>query len=136
MKELEERLVKVLDKAINLAEQSGEFVIDQAPELLREFYAWNITVCIFCIVLSILMCVAFNEIRKRIGEDEAFEYQYFSTTLKSEKALGRHVKDSFNIWLSFILTALVSLTLFLSSVYHLLYIAISPKLYLINYFVK
>src|SRR5690625_6864055 len=41
MNDLEAQLAKVVEKSLEVAERTGEFVIEQAPELLREFYMWH-----------------------------------------------------------------------------------------------
>ena len=41
-KKTDEVLSKVVEKALNVAEKTGEFAIEQAPLLLKEFYSWHI----------------------------------------------------------------------------------------------
>ena len=53
MNELEKQLAKVIEKAIQVAEETGQFVIDQAPDLLQEFYKWHIAKSILMITIFI-----------------------------------------------------------------------------------
>ena len=39
----DEVLAEAVKKALIVAEKTGEFAIEQAPLLLKEFYAWHIT---------------------------------------------------------------------------------------------
>jgi len=57
MREIEYKLKELLLKGLEAAEQTGEFLIDQAPELLEEFYRWHFTRHVFLIFLSILIFV-------------------------------------------------------------------------------
>jgi len=55
---IEELLKPIIEKALKVAEQSGEFIIEQSPLLLQEFYKWHTTkhaiVGSFCLLLSIV----------------------------------------------------------------------------------
>ena len=54
---LEEQLSKVVEKSIGLAEKTGEFVIEQAPQLLQEFYNWHIAESIIYLLLGLFILV-------------------------------------------------------------------------------
>ena len=51
----DEVLSKAVEKGIELAEKTGNFVIEQAPDLLKEFYQWRIISCIMWIVIAIIL---------------------------------------------------------------------------------
>ena len=61
-KNLESQLATVLEKALQVAEQTGEFVIEQAPDVLKEFYLWNIVdysvgILFYTILLVVIILV-------------------------------------------------------------------------------
>ena len=50
-------LSKVVEKALIVAEKTGNFVIEQTPLLLQEFYKWHITESILGILLGIAVTI-------------------------------------------------------------------------------
>ena len=52
----DEVLSEVVKKALIVAEKTGDFVIEQSPLLLQEFYRWHICANIFGILLGIFLC--------------------------------------------------------------------------------
>ena len=55
MNELEKQLSKLVEKGIEVAEQTGNFVIEQAPDLLQEFFRWHISKNIFLMIVFIVL---------------------------------------------------------------------------------
>jgi len=51
----DEVLSEVVKKAVVLAEKTGNFIIEQAPDILQEFYNWKIISYIMGILLSIII---------------------------------------------------------------------------------
>ncbi len=119
MNELEKQLAEIIKKALAVAEKSGEIVIDQAPQLLQEFYHWHIVSNIFTIVLTIIIAT----ITYRYGI-KYFKYfdedDYLDTPIPTFLHIG----------------TIISLFFLLNSLYNLIFILVAPKLYLIEYFVK
>lgn len=111
MKDLNEKLESIIDKSIALAEKTGEFVIDQAPDLLKEFYTWHTYSHIFWIILLSIFVVASVVIVEKITkyEDDGF--------IRIFHGIG----------------GLISIPL-LVNVYNLVFILVAPKLYIIEYF--
>ena len=117
MNKLEEQLSIILEKSLSIAEKSGEFIIEQAPLLLQEFYQWQtashiIGVCLFIFPLILFM--------------------YFYKT--AEWGYNDGFKEVMAIVFGIIslITAIASII----NIYYLCFILIAPKLYLIEYFVK
>jgi len=145
MNELENQLSKVLKKAIEIAEKSGEFVIDQAPLLLQEFYTWHIIKSILGICIGILVFILINTVRNYIGKKQAFEYIERSIYGNEEKKAsvkkyGRYFEHNSEVDFFRPVLKILSLTILLivSSFYifDLVYILAAPKLYLLEYFIK
>lgn len=113
--ELEKQLAEMLKKSMELAEKTGQFVIDQAPDLLQEFYRWHMAQDIFYIVSALLL----NSI----------------WLLFTNKNIREYNKD-IDYFLSgvFCLPTFLSLILILINILDLLKLILAPKLYLIEYF--
>ena len=117
MNELEKQLSTILEKALDVAEKSGDFVIEQAPLLLQEFYQWHIAshimgACLFIVPLIIFICFY-----------KKAEWDY---------------TDTFPEIMCIIFGVISAVTIITSmvSMYNLVFIYVAPKLYLIEYFIK
>jgi F0F1-type ATP synthase assembly protein I len=117
MSKLEEQLSVILEKSLSIAEKSGEFIIEQAPLLLQEFYQWHTATHIMGSLLFLLTLIPFIYFYK------AAEWDY-----------GDSFKEVMSITFGTgsILTIIVSIV----NIYQLAFITVAPKLYLIEYFVK
>ena len=118
MKELEEQLSLVLKKALNVAEKSGEFVIEQAPLLLQEFYRWHIASHIMGSLFFLLTLIPFIYFYKKTDWEE--------------------YDISFEGFMAIVFGCITVITLIVSiiNIYQLVFIIVAPKLYLIEYFLK
>ena len=118
MNKLEEQLSIILEKSLDIAEKSGEFIIEQAPLLLQEFYQWHTVSHIMGSLLFLLTLIPFIIFYKKAycGSDSDLFEEAMSVL--------------FGI-LSFI-TIIISIV----NIYQLAFITVAPKLYLIEYFVK
>ena len=132
---LEEQLSKALEKAIGIAEKTGEFALEIAPELLKEFYAWHLTENIIKLVLSVIWFVFLRWIISKAGIGEDPESEYSSGY---EKISGKYYSHEFLIIggiFGLSVSIFVALT-FVSSLNDVLQIVIAPKIYLIEYFMN
>ena len=132
MNELENQVAQLVKRAIEVAEVTGEFVIEQAPQVLKEVYMWHTTSYILGIVLGISMII--------IGR--------YSINLFTEKYTGEQHKsygdivlfgrfgDSFGIAFPLALGFVFGSIIICINVYELAFITLAPKLYLIEYFMK
>ena len=117
MEKLEEQLLIVLQKAIEVAEQTGEFAIEQAPLLLQEFYRWHIISNLFMVILFILLGILSFKNGNRVSKKQ-----------------GDYVDTPIPFFSHFI--AFISMIVVLVSIYNIIFILVAPKLYLIEYFIK
>jgi len=128
MRSLEESLEFVVAKAIEIAETTGEFVVEQAPLLLQEFYAWHISISIMQMLLGIT-CVLAGVYIPRLWSEKKREY--------SKKLFGGYYDDEGPIQFAifgFIVAAIAGFSFFCAGAYDLIFIWVAPKLYLIEYF--
>jgi len=125
----DEVLAEVVKKALSVAEKTGDFVIEQAPLLLQEFYNWHICSSIFFIILGI----AFIIIGIRLPyfwldkEERNWDFKY----------LNRYGYEGvISAWFCFSIGLIVGIVMLMVNIYDLVFILVSPKLYLIEYFIK
>ena len=110
---LEKQLSAIIEKAVSIAEQTGEFVIEQAPDLLREFIIFHRVEKTTYILLSLLLISLIYYISKRIVKANDDEYNYIINVFSVVPvgAFFCHFSDFIKVWAA-------------------------PKLYLIEYFLK
>ena len=115
---------EILLKALNGVEKGGEFVIDQAPEVIEQLLVWNFTYSLF----SFLSLVLGSLIIASVG---GF---FIRKVYLYDKGGG----DYFLTASSAVVTVLLFLLTFLAAFSSLtwLKILIAPKLYLIEYAAK
>lgn len=115
MKNTDEALGKLIEKGIEVAEQTGKFVIDQAPDLIKEFYMWQLWSNIAMVILMTITGFILYKVSKKFTED---------------------FDDDPIRYLFHILFLLFPVILGVVSAYKVFYILVAPKLFLIEYFVK
>lgn len=117
MEETEKTINQILNKALEVAEKTGEFVIEQAPLLLQEFYAWHtasaIIIAIFCLFPLPIFIYYFKKAK--------WEY------LESFEEIAAIVLGSI---------CFIGIPIAFVSLHDLVFITVAPKLYLIEYFTK
>ena len=135
MNNLEEQLAKILEKALSVAEQTGEFAIEQAPLLLQEFYTWHISKNILLMFLGILIFVSLRRISFKMLPTEADnELTYGNSRFGNDKFYD--TEESLGSWALIIIAYLVGLGIVARSIYKLIFMITAPKLYLIEYFLS
>lgn len=55
MKELDKQLAKLVEQSMELAEKTGDFILDQAPDLIQQFITWHTIEHLLGILLAILL---------------------------------------------------------------------------------
>lgn len=133
MNELEKTLQKVLEKSIEVAEQSGEFIIEQGSDLLQQFFLWHTVKHSLGMVMWLLLLFALTRIMRIWGKEEPFSESHHE---KSTKYLGRYYGEDGIIACVFfsIIGGGFCVSSFFISVYRLVFILVAPKLYLLDYF--
>ena len=117
----ENALNEVVKRALEVAEKTGEFVIEQAPDLLREFYAWHTYSSIFWMVISLAaVFILYGKVKKAAKKCYSLDEELTDVLIA---VIGGASILGFTI--SFFINA-----------YNLIFILSAPKLYLIEYFVK
>ena len=132
----DEVLSKAVEKGIELTEKTGNFVIEQAPDLLKEFYQWRIISCIMWIVIAIILFLSgryfpYLWMKDKIKEAENNEGVFFN-----RRTSGYMDDGNIPAWITFVALSVTAAAIIISNVYELIYISVAPKLYLIEYFIK
>lgn len=123
-------LSKILDKSLKLAEQTGDFVITQAPDVLRQFYIWHTVEYIVMMLLGSVVIL--------IGRYLPHLWQQSKGSYTS-KFFNIYVDDDAGIMVAygvFIIGLISGGFIFITNLMDLLYITLAPKLYLIDYLLK
>jgi hypothetical protein len=145
MNKLENQLSELIKKAIEVAEKTGEFAIEQAPLLLQEFYMWHIVRALMFICVGVVVYFIFRLISNLFGSKEPFKWirdEGYSFEKEEDSVLikGRYYKKGSDDYIAAIVFNYLGLSIFtvifFKSLYKILFINIAPKLYLIEYFVK
>jgi TRAP-type C4-dicarboxylate transport system permease small subunit len=123
MSKLEEVLAKEAEKGIAAAEKAGEFVMEQAPELVQEFLRWHTVkhaggAALWFIILGICVWgvrwVSKHSDKELEADTEPLTLTLFFSAIGGAGAVAGFVYNA----------------------YQLLYILMAPKLYVIEYFVN
>ena len=114
---LENQLALALAKALELAEQTGEFALENAPEILRQFFLWHTIDNIIGIFVSLIISFASYKMIVFFGRKEEWDYDELSVVLSSTSgAMG----------------LLFGFILFFYDLAMLIKITVTPELYLIG----
>lgn len=127
----DEALAKVVERALEVAEQTGNFVIEQAPDLLQEFYAWHIGSSIFWGIFGILLMIIGRHLPKL----------WLTKVEKGDKGGFFNYSEGYGdgempAWIFFTFANLIGFLTVISNIYDLVFISVAPKLYLIEYFLN
>jgi len=128
--DLEEKLQPIIEKAIVAAEKTGEFVIEQAPLVLQEFYRWHLAEHIFFLVIGMLLCSLMFIVKPFLPYEESETW--------SINYLGKQVEENFGIpaFVFGLASFLIGIIMFFLNLLTIIKILVAPKLYLIEYFLK
>jgi len=118
---MNENLEKAATKALELAEKTHGFVIEQAPEIIQEFYWWNLLSSLVCFLVC-LAIIIFSALNLKKWYIKAFIDYY----------------EDIYVFLFFILAVLsvVAVVGLFDSLYDIIKLLTAPKLYLIEYFLR
>jgi len=123
----DDALSKAVEKGIELAEKTGNFVIEQAPDLLKEFYIWHIVQNALGMLGGLFLCFIAYKIIKLTGDDE-------SNYMTDCEIFGKHI--GFGTILISGFFSIGGIVFIMTSIYGLVFIIVAPKLYLIEYFIR
>lgn len=115
MTDLEKKLVEALEKAIAAAEKSGEFVLDYAPEIVQEFYRWEI----LSSTLWLLFLLSFY----------GLIYAVYRIT---PEGWSGYADRKYDFAMAAVIYSLFAIPVMCINISNLLHILVAPKLYLLK----
>lgn len=125
---LEESLAKMVNIGIKMAEKTGQFVIEQAPDILKEFYIWRAIENIIGILVVLIIVTMIRSFIKNLGKekeshmnDQLWDNKYYEDAITTR-----------------VLYNLVGVLYFIAApmIVALFKIWLTPKIYIIDYFLN
>ena len=120
--ETDKQIAEILKKGLEVAEKSGNFVIEQAPDLVKQLITYKtIETSIYVLIEITLMYLIFRY----------FKYLYKKNNEDSDFIID----DEFHI-IGMIITSLIGIFLFfvfINDISNLIQLIFAPKIYLLEY---
>ena len=132
LQQTDQVLATILDKSLKLAEKTGDFVITQAPDVLRQFYIWHTIDYVMWMIFGIGIILMGRYIPHLWKEREESSYntsRFFNIQVNSDHGI-------FFAGLSLSIGSITGVIIFIISLMDFLYITFAPKLYLIEYLLE
>ena len=129
MNETDKQLAEVLKKGLETAEKTGNFIVEQAPDLIRQLLIWKTVEYSVCVIIGISLIVYFyrwtKKVAKEIKENEDNFEDYFVGSIA-------------NIFIAFgqLTFLIIGMILIAENLQELIQIVFAPKIYLIEYSAK
>lgn len=145
MNKLEEQLSLMVEKAINVAEQTGQFMLDQAPDVINQFLTWKLSYHLILTLMFLTLIFLIPYIIKTLLSKKNIDDIVEDDKPRWRKDFGRYwykdysYSDNSDTLMGYKITRAVSLLFVIGVIVNLIevvYIVVAPKVYLIEYFVK
>lgn len=129
MNETDKQLAEILKKGLETAEKTGNFIVEQAPDLIRQLLIWKTVEYSVYVIIGISLIVYFyrwtKKVAKKIKENEDNFEDYFADSIANILiAIGQ---------LTFLI---IGMLLIAENLQDLIQIVFAPKIYLIEYSAK
>ena len=121
MKETDQQLAYILKKGLEVAEKTGNFVVEQAPDLIQQLIVWKTCEYIFWILISIAFLFSI--------------YKWYKSAMKRYDDLDNFIDETeFLAFFTYSITVILILGIALfHGFFNLLQILLAPKIWLIEY---
>ena len=121
MKETDQQLAEILKKGLEAAEKTGNFVVEQAPDLIQQLIVWKTCEYIFLILISIAFLFSI--------------YKWYKSAMKRYDDLDNFIdKPEFFVFSIYsIVVILIFVIALFQSFFNLFQILLAPKIWLIEY---
>lgn len=129
MSETDKQLAEILKKGLETAEQTGNFIVEQAPDLIRQLLIWKTVEYAVIISIGIALLIFFFKWTKKVGremkeKDYDFEDYFMDSFANIMIALG------------YLSAFIVGIIMIGNNLQNLIQIVFAPKIYLIEYTAK
>ena len=125
MNETDKQLAEILRKGLETAEKTGNFIVEQAPDLIRELLIWKTVEYSVYVIIGISLIVYFYRWKKKVTKEmKENEYYFMDSFANFLIAIGQ---------LSLLITGIILID---ENLQDLIQIVFAPKIYLIEYSAK
>lgn len=129
MNETDKQLAEILKKGLETAEKTGNFIVEQAPDLIRQLLIWKTVEYSVYVILGISLIIYFYRWTKKVSKEmkeneDDFEDYFMDSFANILIAIGQ---------LSLLITGII---LIAENLQDLIQIVFAPKIYLIEYSAK
>ena len=126
MNETDKQLAEILKKGLETAEKTGNFIVEQAPDLIRQLLIWKTVEYSIYVIMGISLIIYFHRWTKKVTKEmkekkDDYEDYFMSSFSNILIAVGQ---------ISFLIIGIVLIAVNLHS---LIQIVFAPKIYLIEY---
>ena len=125
MNETDKQLAEILKKGLETAEKTGNFIVEQAPDLIRQLLIWKTVEYSVYVILGISLIIYFYRWTKKVSKEMKENEDYFM--------------DSFaNILIAIgqLSLLIIGMMLIAENLQDLIQIVFAPRIYLIEYSAK
>ena len=129
MNETDKQLAEILKKGLETAEKTGNFIVEQAPDLIRQLLIWKTVEYSVYVILGISLIIYFYRWTKKVSKEmkeneDDFEDYFMCSLVNIFIAIGQ---------LTFLI---IGMMLIAENLQDLIQIVFAPKIYLIEYSAK
>ena len=129
MNETDKQLAEILKKGLETAEKTGNFIVEQAPDLIRQLLIWKTVEYSVYVILGISLIIYFYRWTKKVSKEmKENEYDFEDYFMDSFANILITIGQ-----LSLLITGII---LIAENLQDLIQIVIAPKIYLIEYSAK
>ena len=121
MNELEKTLQKILERSLEVAEKTGQFAMEQAPEILEQFFKWHLIAHSLGALLGVLILIPGI---------------LFLKNGHKEQCINDDFEDGFGYYAAGIISFGTGFAFFCVNIHTVIFILVAPKIYLIEYFIR
>lgn len=129
MNETDKQLAEILKKGLETAEKTGNFIVEQAPDLIRQLLIWKTVEYSVYVILGISLIIYFYRWTKKVSKEMK----------ENEDDFEDYFMDSFaNILIAIgqLSLLIIGMMLIAENLQDLIQIVFAPKIYLIEYSAK
>lgn len=123
--ETDKQIAEILKKGLEVAEKSGNFVIEQAPDLVKQLITYKTVETSICVLIEITLMYLI--------------FRYFKYLYKKNNEDSDFIPENAFHGVGMIITLLIGIFLFfvfINDISNLIQLIFAPKIYLLEYIAK
>ena len=123
MNETDKQLAEILKKGLETAEKTGNFIVEQAPDLIKQLLIWKTVEYSIYVIMGISLIIYFYRWTKKVSKENEDDFEDY---------LMGSVSNIF-IAIGQMTILIVGVLLISENLHSLIQIVFAPKIYLIEY---